>query len=443
MPKRKNQTSSHPDGWHDAGHVMPIQLTKRQEVYARRAIGIARFSYNLCVATHQFCRNNRLQWPSWQDLSKALNAAKKDGLLLPANTARTPTPEQQRYDDISFLNQVSYRVVDGAVQDFGQAIANWRDPALKARKPTFKKRRLTGTGSFKAAGAVREIKYGGKRRIRLPYLGSVKLAHTLPKGIIHEARIKFKNGQWTLSVNYWKPPQDAPEPDTRLEAGAADTGINPAATDSEGQTWENPKAYYQAEKRLCRWQRAQARRATSSRGWWEAQRRIDHLHRRIANLRKHAQHLMTSQLVHKYLNLVIEDLHVNGLMQGPTPKVQADAGMGEIKRQIIYKGQWHHCNVYLAPRSFPSSKLCSFCHFVNAKLKRERYWQCPTCTIIHERNENAAVNLRNLLTLPGLTGSGSATGRLWPVVLATGETTPDDRRTVPPYSGTATLIVSR
>ena len=92
------------------------------------------------------------------------------------------------------------------MRDFGHAVANWRNPDLRGHRPTFKKRRLTGTGSFRAAGARREIHYDGKRRIRLPYLGSVKLAHTLPKGIIHEAHISFKNGQWLLSINYWKPP---------------------------------------------------------------------------------------------------------------------------------------------------------------------------------------------------------------------------------------------
>ncbi len=297
---RKQAKSSCPPGYVPAGHVVPLQLTARQQHYARRAVGVKRFVYNLCVATHRFCRTNRLKWPSWQDLNKAVNEAK--------------------HHEFPFLQEVSYRVVDGAVRDFGNAIANWRDPQVKARQPTFKKRHLTGTGSFRAAGAVREIHYDGKRRIKLPYLGSVKLAHTLPKGIIHEAHISFRNGQWLLSINYWKPPVAPPEPDTRILEGGADTGINPSATDSEGQTWENPKAYYHAQNKLARWQRAQARRTRGSHGWWEAQRRIDRLHRRITNLRNNATHLMTSELVHKFQHLVIEDLHVTGLMAGKTPR---------------------------------------------------------------------------------------------------------------------------
>ena len=134
----------------------------------------------------------------------------------------------------------------------------------------------------------------------------------------------------------------SPEPDNRIPLGAVDTGINPHATDSEAQAWENPKAYYLAERKLKRWQRAQSRRTTGSRGWWEAQRRQDRLQRRIVGLRSNAQHQMTSCLVGKYQNLVVEGFpERSGHDESRrTPKAQADAGMGEIKRQLLYKVQW-------------------------------------------------------------------------------------------------------
>ena len=350
--KRANQPSSRPESYLPAGHVMPLQLTEKQQAYCRRAVGISRFIYNLCAATHRFHRTNRMPWPSWQDLNKAINEAK--------------------YQDFPFVTEVSYRVTEGAVRDFGTAVANWQSTDHPGRRPRFKRKRLTGAGSFRAAAGVRNIQYDGKRRITLPYLGSVKLAHTLPKGLIYEAHISFRNGQWLLSINYWKPPLDKPVNDARITNGAADTGINPSATDSEGQTWENPKAYYKSERKLARWQRAQARCTPGSRGWWKAQRRLDRLQRRIAALRKNAAHNMTRQLVNKYQNLVIEDLNVRGMMAGSIPKAQADAAMGEIKLQIIYKGQWRHCKVMLAHRFYPSSKTCSNCGYVNGKLNRER-----------------------------------------------------------------------
>ena len=229
-------------------------------------------------------------------------------------------------------------------------------------------------------------------------------------------------------MKYWREPAARSELDTRLPAGAV-AGINPLATDSEGQVWENPKAYYRAERKLKRWQRAQARRTTGSRGWWEAQRRTDRLQRRIVGLRGNAQHQMTSELVHKFQALVIEDLNVAGMMKGRTPKAQADAGMGEVKRQLLYKGQWYHCRITMAHRFYPSSKTCSACGVVNVKLKRERRWQCPACKAIHERNLNAAVNLRNQLALPAGNGVMLRDGKALAADLFCRETGPDDRRT--------------
>ena len=404
-----HRKSSCPDGWMPAGYSVPIRLTARQEIYCRRAIGVNRFVYNLCVATHRFCRTNRLTWPSWQDIYKAFNACK--------------------HEDYPFATEVASRVAEGAFMDFGTAVRNWRDSGHRAGVPRFRKKSRTGTGSFRAASGVVQIRTDGKRRVHLPLIGSVKLAHTLPDGIPYEAHIKRQHGRWYLSLKYWKAPIADPNPDNRIPVGAVDTGINPHATDSEGQVWENPKAYYRAERKLKRWQRAQARRTTGSRGWWEAQRRTDRLQRRIVELRGNAQHQMTSELVHKFQALVIEDLNVAGMMKGRTPKAQADAGMGEVKRQLLYKGQWHHCRITMAHRFYPSSKTCSACGVVNVKLKRERRWQCPACKAIHERNLNAAVNLRNQLALPAGSGVMLRDGKALAADLFCRETGPDDRRT--------------
>ena len=382
---RSRRKNSCPDGWLHAGAKVPIHLTVRQENYCRRAIDIHRFCYNLAVRTHRFCRRNRLSWPSWMDISKAFNACKRE--------------------DHPFVTRVAAVVATGAFRDFGQAVDNWRNPKLRARVPKVKRPAFAGTGSFLAAGSMKEMRYDGKRRMKLPCLGSVKLACTLPKG--HLLRGQHQEGE--------RPVVHLPEAleAAGAEAGAGparpggiDTGINPMGTDSDGQVYENPKAAYQVEKKLRRWQRAQARRQKGSRGWWEAQRKIDKCHRRIRGLRHDAQHQMTSTVTRKFSDLVIEDLHVAGLMRGNTPRAQADAGMGDIKRQLIYKGQWRHTRVILASVWFPSSKTCSACGTVNAKLKRERMWTCPSCGTRHDRNLNAAINLRNLIMPAGRSRNG-------------------------------------
>ena len=166
---------------------------------------------------------------------------------------------------------------------------------------------------------------------------------------------------------------------------------------------ENPKASYQMEKKLRRWQRAQARRQKGSRGWWEAQRKIDKCQRRIRGLRRHdAQHQMTSTVTKKFSDLVIEDLNVAGLMRGNTPRAQADAGMGDIKRQLIYKGQWRHTEGDPgAPCGSPAARPAAPAGPSTANLKREPMWNCPNCGTRHDRNLNAAINLRNLIVPAG------------------------------------------
>ena len=98
---RNNRRSSCPEGWMAAGKA-PIHLTVKQEQYCRRAIGINRFCYNLAVATHQFCRANRLLWPSWQDIYKAFNACQNE--------------------DYPFVTEATSRVAEGAFMDFGKAV---------------------------------------------------------------------------------------------------------------------------------------------------------------------------------------------------------------------------------------------------------------------------------------------------------------------------------
>ena len=286
------------------------------------------------------------------------------------------------------------------------AVRNWQDPSHKAKRPNFHKKRLTGTGSLRAAGAVLEIRYNGRRRIHHPYLGSVKLRHTLPEGNIHEAHIRCKNGQWLLSIKYWKPPEDSPDPvHARIPAGAVDTGIHPHATDSEAQTWRISIGLLPSRTQGRPMATRPSTQAASFPGLVESPTP----HRQTPS-----PHQRAPQKHHPP-----DDLRPRPQVPAPRnrrpPRHRPDAGPdpeGPSRRlhgraatvQLTYKGQWHHCHITLAPRFDPASKTCSNCSFVNAKLKRERFWQCPVCGVNHERNINPAMNLRGRALPPALSG---------------------------------------
>ena len=348
--KKRKQPSSCPEGWLPAASVVQLELTCRQERYAQRCIGIARFVYNRMVANDQAGRDAGL-WLTPHELEKEFNAAK------------------QVNPSLAFVTEVSKFVAQGACRNYRNARSRWRSKNLKARRPVFHKKNRTGSGSFLAASGIATVRYDGHRRLRLPCLGSVRMTRPLPEGIPYEVTIRRRNGRWYASIAYWKPPIAPPRRETQ-SVGGADVGINPLAVDSDGVEYQNPKAYGNALRKLGRWQRAQARRTPSSRGWWEAQRRIDHAQRRAKGLRDNAHHHVSRALVRKYHTLGIETLNVSGMIRaGLQSKALSDAGMSSLLDQIRYKADWYGTQIIEADQWYPSSKTCSGCGVVNGDLE--------------------------------------------------------------------------
>ena len=378
--KKRKQPSSCPQDWLPDARVVQLELTCRQERYARRAVGIARFVYNRMVAHAQDARDAGL-WLTPHELEKEFNAVKNTN------------------PDLEFVTQVSKFVAQGACRNYRNAHSRWRNRNVKAGKPTFHKKNRTGAGSFLAASGVDRISYDGHRRIRLPYLGSVRMTRPLPEGIPHEVTVRKQNGRWYASIAYWVPPSPPPQRETQ-SVGGLDVGITPLAVESDGVIHQNPKSYQKAQKRLRRWQRAQARRTPGCRGWWEAQRRIDSIHRRITGIRNNVHHHLSRALVRKYHTLGIESLNVAGMIRaGLQSKALSDAAFSSLLRQIRYKAQRYGTLIVEADQRYPSSKTCSNCDQVNPDLKRQPRWTCPHCHVTHDRNLNAARNLLKLALL--------------------------------------------
>ena len=425
VKKNQKQASSCPEGWLKAGISAPLRLTVRQERYAARAVGISRAVYNLMVATHQEARaQGEGLWPSPMELEKTFNSLKWD-------------PEF----NMGFTTEVSKFVAQGACRSFRRAYENWLSPELKSHRPVLKKKNRNGAGSFLAASGTDKIRCEGRLRIKLPYLGSVKLLRELPKGIPYEVTIRKQSGRWYASIGYWKPPIPA---ETKTHGtGGVDVGIQPLAVDSELEHYENPKPLYQGLRRLRRWQRALERRTPGSGGWREGQRRLDKAQRRVAWVRNNQQHQVSRRLVRKYEWLGVETLNVSGMDKLRfQAKAVRDAAIGGLLAKIAYKARWHGTELVQADMFYPSSKLCSICKHYHQELKREAYWTCPECGAWHDRNENAALNLKKLaqtarhlskLALGGVSSDVTLPEDLAPAggEQPTGETGSSDGRTAP------------
>jgi len=119
------------------------------------------------------------------------------------------------------------------------------------------------------------------------------------------------------------------------------------------------------------------------------------LHYKITNIRKDTLHKLTSRLVEEFDVIVIEDLNIKGMIKNrKLSRAIADVGWGELKRQVKYKTKLAGTILIIAPRFFPSSKLCSRCWTKKTDLKlSDRVYNCESCGLVIDRDENAALNL--------------------------------------------------
>ena len=134
----------------------------------------------------------------------------------------------------------------------------------------------------------------------------------------------------------------------------------------------------------------------------------------MKNIRRDFLHKTTTELSKTKSVLVIEDLHVKGMIQnGKLARHIADVGWGEFRRQLEYKTKWYGSELVIAPRFFASSKQCSSCGYVMADMPLSvREWLCPECQSLHDRDVNAAQNLKKYHTgsSPGIYACGDCSG---------------------------------
>jgi putative transposase len=177
-----------------------------------------------------------------------------------------------------------------------------------------------------------------------------------------------------------------------------DLGIAALATLSTGKKVEGPKALRSLLGRLRRLSRSLSRKLKGSRNRGKARVNLARLHERIANIRRDALHRLTTDITRSFHTLGIEDLHVKGMLaNGRLARAIADMGFYEFRRQLEYKAAWRGALVVVADRWFPSSKLCSNCgHRMKELALGVRQWICPGCGTRHDRDVNAAINLRNM-----------------------------------------------
>jgi putative transposase len=297
-------------------------------------------------------------------------------------------------------------------------LQNWKDSKAgkrKGPKVRFPKRkgkraglscRFT-TGAFGLAGP-------GRRHVQLPRIGVIrtcestrKLARHIERGTgrIRSATVSYRRGRWRVSFSVEITRRDPPAARPGEVVGV-DLGIKSLAVLSTGEIVPNPRLLEVAQRELRRLQRQASRRhgpdkrtkTKPSARWRKTQARISRLHATVASARSDGLHKLSTRLAATYGTIVVEDLNVAGMMKNRAlARHVAGAGMAELRRQVCYKTAWRGGQAVIASRWYPSSKTCSGCGAVKAKLRlSERTFCCDRCGLALDRDLNAALNLAAL-----------------------------------------------
>jgi putative transposase len=376
-------------------HKIALDPNNVQATYFAKAAGVARFAYNWALAEWQrqyeaWKQDNSLPKPSQQALRRQLNAIKRE--------------------QFPWMLEVTKNAPQMAIVQLGQAFQNFF--AGRAKYPKFRKKgvhdRFTLTNDqFSIDGC----------RIRIPNLGWVRMRESLRfTGKIMSATISRVADRWFVSIAV-DTQDDSHLPQAKNQGVVGvDLGVSALATLSTGEPpIQGPKAHKALLGRLQRLSRSLSRKQKGSANRKKAKAKLARLHARIANIRSDALHKLTTHLTSRFHTIGIEDLNVRGMVKNRhLARSIADMGFFEFRRQLEYKTAMRGGQVVVADRWFPSSKTCSACGSVQKEMPLSvRQWTCPDCGVVHDRDLNAATNLKNMAvssTVSACGGEGAGLG---------------------------------
>jgi putative transposase len=369
-----------------------LEPTPAQERALRSHAGAARFAWNWGLAKCRERYEVERKWYSAIDIQKMWNAEKR------ADPALAWWSENSKC-----AYQGAFRDLDRALKDF-----------IRSRKGERKGRKL-GFPRFKKRGRCRDsfrldadpARCSGMT-VTLPRLGTIrthestrKLARRLENGTarILSATVSRTAQRWFVSFTA---EVDRAIPERHARPGSTvgiDLGVKSLliAADNAGRVISvpGPKAYRASLRKLRRAGKAHSRKQPGSANRRKSAARLARIHARTVNIRADALHKATSELAVRYETVVAEDLNVAGMLRNRRlARAISDQGFGAVVRLLGYKTSWNGGKLVTADRWFPSSKTCSDCGAVKAKLAlSERMFACEACGTVINRDENAARNL--------------------------------------------------
>lgn len=307
------------------------------------------------------------------------------------------------------------------LEALSKGLSNWwksRKGYRKGRRVGFPKFKVKGTATNKFAyttGSFGLIKDDPKA-LKLPRIGRVHCLENVVERIagakVTRMTVSQRAGRWYASLTVEREDKPVTKPPKGGSVGV-DLGVKTLATLSDGTVIENPRYLKKSEGKLKRAQQALSRKAKGSNRRAKARVKVARIHAHVANQRLDAMHKLTTRLTREYSDISIEDLHVAGMVKNRhLAKSVSDAAFGEFRRQLEYKTARTGARLHVVDRWYRSSKTCSQCGSVKAKLSlSERTYRCDSCGLVLDRDLNAAINIQVAGSAPETLNAHGATVR--------------------------------
>ena len=370
-----------------------IYPTDDQKVLLAKTFGCCRFVYNWAL-----------------NLKKTAYEERKETL---GNVYLTNLMKSELKTEFEWLSEVNSQSLQSSLRNLDTAYANFfRDK--KVGFPRFKSRK--NRQSFQCPQHC-SVDFE-KGTITIPKVkGIPAVLHRKFNGTVKTVTIsKTPSGKYFASVLVDTDLQELPvTPVKENTTLGIDLGIKTLAVCSDSRTFDNPKNLQKSVDRLKLLQKRLSRKQKGSSNRNKARIKVARLHEHIANCRRDNLHKVTYALTHdnQVRTICMENLNVKGMMSNHhLAQAVGDASFGMFLTMLEYKCKWYGINLIKIGRFAPSSKTCSKCGHVYKGLKlSERSWTCPECGTLHDRDFNAACNIKEI----GLKALPTERGEVKPV----------------------------
>lgn len=259
---------------------------------------------------------------------------------------------------------------------------------IKTNPPKFKK--VKRYKSFTLKQTSWKLLEGNKIKLRGKVYKFVK--HREIEGKIKTVTVKRDNlgNLWLcLAVKQEIEPSES----TTGKSAGFDFSLKTFLVSSDGEVIQSPEFLKRHSNQLAKAQRILSRKAKGSKAWNRARLNVARIHKRITDKRRDWFFKLAHQLTDEYDYLFFETLNLKGMQRIWGRKV-SDLAFSDFLLILRWVAKLKGKVVHFIDRWFPSTKTCSCCGYINRNLTlNDRWWRCPDCQVVHDRDSNAAVNI--------------------------------------------------